>query len=274
MGMIGWRRLEWCVIVLVAIAAGCASSPEDADETKDWSAERIFKEAKSALDAGDYETAVKNFEKLEARFPFGRFAQQAQLETAYAYYKSREVESSIAACDRFIKLHPTHPAVDYAYYLRGLAAFQEGINDFEEAVGKSPDHMDVGLARRSYQYFSELQTRFPGSKYAADSLQRMVYLRNKLAQHEANVASYYLRRGVHVAALNRSKSVLVQYPQTPAVADALAVMTRAYSELKEYTLAKDSMRVWELNFPQDVRIAELKEMLARATAAPVTTETP
>ena len=125
--------------------------------------------------------------------------------------------------------------------------------------------MDVGLARRSYQYFAELQTKFPTSKYAADSTQRMVHLRNKLAQHEADVASYYLRRGVHVAALNRSKSIVQQYPRTPAVADALAVMTRAYSELKQYDLARDSMRVWELNYPQDERIAELKELLAQAT---------
>ncbi len=261
-----WRRFEWCVVLLVALAAGCASSPEDADETKDWSAERIFKEAKSALDAGDYETAIKNFEKLEARFPFGRYAQQAQLETAFAYHKSKEVESAISACDRFIKLHPTHPAVDYAYYLRGLAGFQDGINEFEKNVGKNPDHMDVGLARRSYQYFGELLAKFPTSKYAADSNQRMVYLRNKLAQHEADVASYYLRRGVFVAALNRSKSIIQTYPRTPAVADALAIMTKAYNELKVFDLARDSIRVWELNYPADSRIPEMKVLLAQAIA--------
>lgn len=262
--MIRFRRFALCVVVVTALtAAGCASSPEDADETKDWSAERIFKEAKSALDGGDYETAIKNFEKLEARFPFGRFAQQAQLETAYAYYKSRETESAVAACDRFIKLHPTHSVVDYAHYLKGLAAFQEGIGAFEELVGKSPNHMDVGLARRSYDYFAELLKKYPTSKYAADSMRRMAHLRNKLAQHESEIASYYLRRGVYVAAINRSKVVVQQFPRTPAVADALAVMARAYHELNQDDLARDSIRVWELNFPRDARIAEFKVLLAR-----------
>ena len=249
-----------CVLI-----AGCSSTPEDKDqdETSEWTAEHFYKEAKRALDGGDYETSVKYFEKLETRFPFGRYAQQAQLETAYAYYKSREVDSSVAAADRFIKLHPTHPSVDYAYYLKGLATFQEGPSDVEKLSGKNPTHMDPGMAKRSYDFFSELLKKFPDSKYIADARQRMVFLRNLLAQHEYDSAQYYLRHGVFVAAANRAKFVVEHYPRTATVEDALALMARAYHELKMDDLALDSLRILELNFPKNQQLGEIKELLAQ-----------
>lgn len=255
------------ILLLLALLAGCASSPDDADETLDWSAERLHLEARNALDSGDYETAIKNLEKLEARFPFGRFAQQAQLETAYAYYKSDEVESAIAAADRFIKLHPTHPAVDYAYYLKGLAAFQDGIGGFEKLAGKNPTHMDAGLARKSYDFFGQLVKKYPDSRYTPDATKRMVWLRNQLAGREIEVAAYYLRRGIYVAAANRARFVIEYYARTPAVADALDIMARAYHATEMDDLARDSLRVFELNFPTDSRVGELKELLSVSKGA-------
>lgn len=265
------------VLALVVTAfAGCSTTAEDKDETADWTAENFYKEAKGSLNGGDYENAIKYFEKLETRFPFGRYAQQAQLDTAYAYFKFREIESAIAAADRFIKLHPTHPNVDYAYYLKGLASFQEGPSRTEKLVGKGEDHIDPGLARRSYDYFAELTKKYPDSVYTPDATKRMVFLRNLLAQHESHIAEYYLRRGVHVAAINRAKVVLEQYARTPAVADALAVMANAYHELKMDDLAHDSVRVLELNFPEDRRVKEIKELLAenKSPAAALNTPSP
>lgn len=258
------------VVLCVAVLAGCSTTPDDKDETADWTAEHFYKEAKGSLNGGDYENAIKYFEKLETRFPFGRYAQQAQLDTAYAYYKFRETESAIAAADRFIKLHPTHPKVDYAYYLKGLASFQEGPSRTEKWVGKDANHLDPGLARRSFDYFAELTRKFPDSSYAPDATQRMIFLRNMLAQHESYIAAYYLRRGIHVAAINRAKYVLVQYARTPAVADALAVMANAYHELKMDDLAGDSARILELNFPDDPRVKKIKELLAQGQSAAVT----
>lgn len=265
--MTKFARTLWLGSVAFVLAlAGCASSP-DQDETADWSAERLHREARSALASGDYETAIKNFEKLETRFPFGRYAQTAQLETAYAYYKSREVESAISAADRFIKLHPTHPAVDYAHYIKGLAAFPEGINTFETWVGKNPAHMDAGLAKRSYEHFAELVRKFPDSRYAPDARQRMIWLREQLAKREIETAAYYLRRGVYVAAANRARLVIEQYARTAAVPDALAIMARAYHATALDDLARDSLRVLELNFPTDPRVGEIKELLAQAPDA-------
>jgi outer membrane protein assembly factor BamD len=268
------RRSIFALLLPILALAGCASSPEDVDETADWTAEKFYAEATSALSGGDYETAIKNFEKLEARFPFGRYAQQAQLDTAYAYYKFGESESAISAADRFIKLHPTHPNVDYAYYLKGLASFQDGVGAFEKMVGKNPAHMDPGLAQRSYNYFGELLKKFPASPYAANARQRMIHLHNSLAQHEANIAAYYLRRGAYVAALNRAKTVVQQYQRTPAMADALTTMAHAYHALRIDDLARDTLRVLELNYPDDRRVGEIRDLLAENATAAATTATP
>ena len=256
-------RCTLSIMVACVLVTSCSSSPDDKDETAEWTAENFYKEAKSALDGGDYETAVKYFEKLETRFPFGRYAQQAQLETAYAYYKSRELESSVAAADRFIKLHPTHRNVDYAYYLKGLATFQDGPSNLEKIAGKNPTHMDTGLAKRSYDFFAELLKKFPDSKYTSDARQRMVFTLNLLARHEYDSAQYYLQRGVYVAAANRAKYVVEHYPRTATVADALGLMARAYHELKMDDLARDSLRILELNYPQDPQLGKLKALLAQ-----------
>lgn len=244
-----WRG-ALAVIVLNLGLAGCGLLPEVQDETAGWSAQRLYSEAKDNLNDGDYERAIKLYETLEARFPYGRFAQQAQLEIAYAYYRDQEPISAIAACDRFIKLHPNHPNVDYAYYLKGLANFTEDQGLLSRFSDQDMSERDPRAAREAFAAFKELVTRFPDSKYAEDSQARMKYLVNAISANEVHVAKYYLRREAYVAAAGRAKSVVVNYPETPAVEEALAVMVVAYDKLGIDDLRDDALRVLKLNYPK------------------------
>lgn len=238
-------------VLLAAVLAlgGCGLLPEVKDETAGWSAQKLYAEAKDNLNDGNYERAVKLFEKLESRYPFGRYAQQSQLEVAYAYYKDNEPISAIAACDRFIKLHPNHPNVDYAYYLKGLANFNEDLGLLGKLVDQDLSERDPRAARDAFLSFKELVTRFPDSKYAEDASARMKYLVNALAGNEVHVAKYYLKREAWVAAANRAKEVLKTYPEAPALEEALAIMVIAYDKLGLTDLRDDAQRVLQLNFP-------------------------
>ncbi len=251
------KKLKTLSLILLLLG-GCATMEED--PTDSWSAEKFYKEAKQALSFGDYETAIQYFEKLEARYPFGQYAKQAQLDTAYAYYKYNETESAIAACDRFIKLHPRHAKVDYAYYLKGLAAYKIDADSFLGFVAGKRSQRDPKSARQAFQYFSELIKRFPESEYSADARQRMVYLRNLLAEYELNVANYYLKRGAFLAAVNRAKYVLENFQRTPSVPDALVIMVQAYRKLGTSDLAGDALRVLESNYPEHPQLAVLKKI--------------
>jgi len=238
--------------VLLAVAltlGGCGLLPEVKDETSGWSAQKLYAEAKDNLNEGNYERAVKLFETLESRYPFGRYAQQAQLEVAYAYYKDNEPISAIAACDRFIKLHPNHPNVDYAYYLKGLANFNDDLGMLGNLVEQDMSERDPQAARDAFISFKELVTRFPDSKYAEDSRARMNYLLNALASNEVHVAKYYMKRQAWVAAANRAREVLKNYPDAPALEEALAIMVVAYDKLQLTNLRDDTLRVMNLNFP-------------------------
>jgi outer membrane protein assembly factor BamD len=228
---------------------GCGLLPEVKDETSGWSAQKLYAEAKDNLNSGNYERAVKLFESLESRYPFGRYAQQAQLEIAYAYYKDNEAISAIAACDRFIKLHPNHPNVDYAYYLKGLANFNDDLGLLGNLVDQDMSERDPRAARDAFLAFKELVTRFPDSKYAPDSIARMKYLVNALASHEVHVAKYYIKREAWVAAANRAKEVVKTYPEAPATEEALAIMVLAYGQLQLTDLRDDAYRVLQTNFP-------------------------
>src|SRR5574340_63360 len=236
-------------VILLLLAAGCGLLPEVQDETKGWSAQKLYTTAKQELDDGNYEKAIKYFETLEARYPFGKYAQQAQLEVAYAYYKDNETVSAVAACDRFIKLHPNHPHVDYAYYLKGLANFNEDLGLLGRLANQDMSERDPKAARDSFEAFKELVTRFPASKYAADASARMNYLVNALASYEVHAARYYIKRGAHVAAANRAQYVLQHYPQTPATEEALALMVISYQALGLTDLRDDAARVLKANFP-------------------------
>jgi len=244
-------RTSLALIVALCLAA-CAAT-ETPDETKGWSANKLYAEAKDALESGNYEKSIKYYEKLEARYPYGRFAQQAQLEVAYAHYKDKDPASAIAAADRFIKLHPNHPNVDYAYYLKGLATFNDDMGVLgalaQSFTGQDMTERDPKAARESFDAFKDLVTRFPDSKYAPDSIARMNYLVNALASHEIHVARYYMKRGAYVAAANRAQYALKTYPQAPANEEGLLILVQAYDKLGMTDLRDDAERVMKTNFP-------------------------
>jgi outer membrane protein assembly factor BamD len=237
------------VLVLLFGLAGCGLLPDEVDETLGWSANKLYDEAKQAMSESAYEKAIKYFEKLEARYPYGRFAQQAQLEVAYAYYKQQEPASAVAACDRFIRLHPNHPSVDYAYYLKGLVNFNEDLGLLGAIASQDLTERDPKAARESFDSFKELATRFPESKYTPDASLRMNYLVNALAAHEVHVADYYMRRGAYVASVNRAQAALKTYPDAPANEQALFILIKAYDALGMNDLRDDAERVMRKNFP-------------------------
>lgn len=243
-------RTGLIAIAMTVSLSGCGLLPEVQDETAGWSAQKLYAAAKDNLNEGDFEKAIKLYETLEARYPYGRYAQQAQLEIAYSYYKDNEPISAIAACDRFIKLHPNHPNVDYAFYLKGLANFVEDESLLSQISSQDMAERDPKAARDSFLSFKELITRFPESKYAADAQARMKYLVNAIAQNEVFVAKYYLKREAYIAAANRAKSVVSSYPEAPAVEEALAVMVVAYDKLGINDLRDDTLKVLKLNYPK------------------------
>src|SRR5438477_9632715 len=212
-------------IVTTLSFAGCGllSSAQE-DESIGWSAQRLYGEAKDAMNAKEWQKAIKLLEKLEARYPYGRFAQQAQLEVAYAQYKDNERALAIAAADRFIKLYPNHPNVDYAYYLKGLINFNELSGMLTWITSPDMTDRDPKASREAFEAFKEVVTRYPDSKYAPDSAYRMRYLVNALASYEVHVARYYMKRTAYVAAANRAQYAVEHYPQSPAVEEAFFIL--------------------------------------------------
>ncbi len=230
------------------ILAGCSKDNEEEDiEATElaW-----YTSATESLRAGNYAGAVQKLQQLEARFPFGRYAEQAQLEIIYAYYKSAQPEAARAAADRFIRLHPSHPNVDYAYYLKGMASFEQDKNFLSTFIPMDPATRDPGAARESFNDFTQLLRRYPNSEYAPDAQKRMKYLRNLLAASEVHVAEYYIRRGAYVAAANRGRYVFENFQGAAVVPDALAVMVEAYRLLEMNELADQALLVLSSNFPE------------------------
>ncbi|SOD42260.1 outer membrane protein assembly factor BamD [Nitrosovibrio sp. Nv4] len=240
-------------LFLVLLLSACGLFPKEVQDSKSWSASKYYSEAKTELNDGNYQGAIKLFEALEARYPYGRYAQQAQLEIAYAHYKDSEPASAIAAADRFIKLHPNHANVDYAYYLKGLSNFNDDLGLMgivsEKILGQDMSERDPKASRESFENFRELVSRFPKSKYAPDAVQRMKHLVNVVALNEVQVARYYMKRGGYVAAANRAQYALKEYPQTPATEEALFIMVKAYDALGMTDLRDDANRVMMKNFP-------------------------
>ena len=255
-----FKKLFTKLILLAFIANlhGCASRPEDDDPTLKLNAAQLYEEAKYQLTEQNWSDAITLYEKLESRYPYGPYAQQAQLEVAYAYYKYDEIESAILAADRFIKLNPQHPNVDYAYYLKGLVRYDTDLNIFERWFNVDISERDPGNARKAFDYFSELVNKFPLSRYRDDAIKRMYQLRNNLAKNEIHIANYYIKRGAYLSAVNRAKFVVENYQQTPSVPDALAIMVDAYRELGLNKLADDALRVLELNHPQHTSLQASK----------------
>ena len=231
------------------LLGGCGLLPDQVDETAGWSANKLYTEAKASMADGAYDKAIKYFEKLEARFPFGRYAQQAQLEVAYAYFRQGEAASTIAACDRFIRLHPNHPNVDYAYYLKGLANFNEDLGLIGYITLQDLTERDPKAARESFDAFKVMVGKYPESRYAADATARMKYLINAMASYEVHVARYYMKREAYVAAVSRAQTAVKTYPDAPANEEALFIMIKAYDALGMNDLRDDAERVMRRNFP-------------------------
>ncbi|MBS0485146.1 MAG: outer membrane protein assembly factor BamD [Proteobacteria bacterium] len=261
--------LRILAFILLLTLSACKLLPEGlfserTEDQQDWSANKFYSEAKDKLNEGNYSAAIKLYESLEARYPYGRIAQQAQLEIAYAHYKNDEPASAIAAAERFIKLHPNHPNVDYAYYIKALAGFNDNWG-MMGALMRGPLKQDMSerdskASYESFENFKELVSRFPDSKYTPDARQRMAYLLNSIAMSEIHVARYYMKRKAYIAAANRAQNVVKEYPRTPATEEALYIMARAYDALQMYDLRDDAERVMRLNFQNSYYLSELPEV--------------
>ena len=237
------------LLLSLGLLSGCALfGDEDEGPEFDYESE-WYEAAQENLHSEQWDFAIQKLQALEEQFPFGTYAEQAQLELIYAYYMTHEAESATAAANRFIRLHPQHRNVDYAYYMKGLASFTEGKGLFERYLPTDLTMRDPGAARESFAHFAQLLARYPNSSYAPDAQKRMLYLRNLLARYEIHVANYYFKRGTYVAAVNRGRYVVENFPQTPAIPDALAVMVQGYHFLSMPEQSDKSLQTLRLNYP-------------------------
>ncbi|VCU70300.1 Outer membrane protein assembly factor BamD precursor [Pigmentiphaga humi] len=250
-----WRgfasRLGYALACLLAVVvlAGCANTGKEPDPTVGWSAERLYKEAKDEMDTGNWTQASKLLEKLESRYPFGVYAQQAQIDIAYVYWKDGSNPQALAAIDRFERLHPNHPNLDYMLYLKGLINFYQDSAMLSSLTRQDPSERDPKGARESFDAFKALVSRYPDSKYAPDANLRLNYLVNSIAMNEVHVARLYLDKGAYVAAVNRAQTAVRDFQGAPAVEEALYIMVLAYDKMGMADLRDDASRVLALNYP-------------------------
>lgn len=235
----------------VAVAA-CSSGPKD--ETSQWSNEKLYAEAKSEADAGNFERAAKLYEKLEGRAIGTLLSQQAELDRAYVLYKSNEKAQALSLLERFIKLHPTSPAIDYALYLQGIINFNDNLGFLTNLSKQDMSERDQQASRDAYQSFKQLVDTYPSSRYADDAQQRMDHIVNSLALYEVHVARYYYRRGAYVAAVNRAQQTVQEFQTSPAAEEALAIMARSYDKLGLAQLRDDATRVLKQSFPNSAHL--------------------
>lgn len=240
-------------LALALLLAACSSKP--VDQTANWSPNRIHAEAKDEMNSGGYDKAIPLLETLEGRAAGTPLAQQAQLEKAYSQYKNGERAEAIATLDRFIRLHPASPALDYALYMKGVINFNDELGLFSFLSRQDLSERDQRAAKEAFESFKELAARFPDSRYAPDARARMVYTVNALAQYEVHVARYYYNRGAYVAAVNRAQQAISDYRDAPALEEALYITMQAYDKLGMEQLRDDTKRVLEKNYPQSGYIA-------------------
>jgi outer membrane protein assembly factor BamD len=249
-------RHSLAVFLLLTLTACSIFDPlptgEPSDATSRMTAEQLYQKGKSNLDDGDYSSAIKSYEALQSRFPYGQYAQQSMLEMAYAYYRTGEPDPAISTADRFIKQFPNHPHVDYAYYVKGLATFNGQTTLLNTISGQDAAERDPQSQKDSFNAFKELITRFPNSIYTPDARVRMEYLTNEMARHELHIAEYYLRRGAYIAALNRAQGILTEYPTSPSTRPALDVIIKSYDAMGMTKLRDDAKRVLASNSTPDL----------------------
>ena len=249
---------------LPLILVGCGGSSINLREADQWSDQQFYENAKTSLDEEDYRQAIVIYQALAARFPYGSYAEQAQLELIFAHYKANNIEAAISAADQFIATNPTHINIDYAYYLKGLVSFDEERSLTDRLTKGGDAHkQDIKQLRDSYSAFKEMIDRYPNSRYVFDATQRMAYLLNELASYEVSVAEYYFSREAYVAALNRCRTVVEDYQQTAAVEDALGIMIATYTRMGMNDLATDSRQVLTENFPSSVYLEQSNSEIAR-----------
>lgn len=249
------RVLPFVLLSLILLIAGCASKKEE-EQTSEAD---LYQTAERQLKASQWETAIKNLQILEENFPFGTYAEQAQLELIYAHYMADEPDAAIATANRFIRLHPQHRNVDYAYYMLGMSSFTKDKGMFERVFPVDISRRDPGAARESLANFTQLLNRYPDSAYAADAAKRMLFLRNLLARYEIHVANYYFKRGAYIAAVGRGRYVLENFPRTPAIPDALAVMVQGYRLMKMPAQADEMLEILRTNYPTYPALTESGE---------------
>ena len=271
------------LIATLVLTAACSSNKPEVDEN--LSETELYQQAQDDLNSNSYNNAIAKLKALESRYPFGRYAEQAQLELIYAYYKNVEPEAAKSAAERFIRLHPQHANVDYAYYLKGLASFDQDRGLIARFLPLDMTKRDPGAARDSYNEFAQLTSRYPNSRYAPDAKARMIYLRNLLAAYEIHAGRYYLTRQAYVAAANRGRYVVENLQETPSVGDGLALMVEAYQRLGLDDLAATSLETLKLNYPDHPTLvdgqfvpveeeADNRSWLAKATLGLIESDAP
>jgi outer membrane protein assembly factor BamD len=250
------RRFQGALLsmLLASLLAACGSTPKD--EFANVNPDKLYADAKEEANDGNFESAIKRLEKVEARASGTLLSQQAQIDLAYAYYKTGEKAQALAKLDRFIRLHPSSPALDYAFYLQGLINFNDDLGLFGRMARQDLAERDQQASRDAYEAFKTLIDRFPESKYAEDARLRMNHVVNSLAAGEVHVARYYLRRGAYLAAANRAQQAVKDYRQSPAVEEALSIMAQSYDQLGMAQLRDDAQRVLKQSFPNSKYLSE------------------
>ena len=240
------RKISIFIMIFALLLGACS---KDRDGVNNVTADELYKDAKKALDASAWDRSIALYKALQTRYPFGRYTEQSMLDLSYAYFRRGASEEALSTLDRFIRTYPTHPSVDYAYYMKGLVNYEQNLGFLEKMMPARVRDRDQSQAEESFMDFAELIRRFPESRYVPDARQRMVFLRNNLAAYEIVVAQYYLRRAAYIAAANRARYAIEVYPNTPSIPEALAVLHESYTELDLPELAQSSWDVLALNYP-------------------------
>lgn len=245
------------LLMIVFFISSCSTMNQD--PTEGWSAKKLFEEAKNAMYIGNYTQASSYLETLEARYPFGQYALQAQFEMAYSYYKAEQFDEAIITLDRFIKEHPRNPRIDYAYYLRGLSYFKSGTTFFESLVHRDLSTRDQASVQSAFDNFETIIRRFSNSQYFQDARQRMIFLRNEMSRHELKVAQYYFRKNAHIAVINRVKNMLARFDGAPSIPNGLVLMAKSYKQLNMADEAENTIKILKQNYPNNPLLQELQQ---------------